>query len=111
MGTRRRFGVVLDAENFLFLVAQALDGLVIEIDAVHFHFGRQARGVHRETVILRGDFNAAAGQVFDRLIAAAVAKFEFKGFPAKGLAENLVSQTIPKIGVPLCTKSRTVCTA
>src|ERR1043165_6012191 len=47
-------------------------------------------------MVLRGDFDAPSLQVLDRLVAAPMAEFEFEGFSAEGLAENLVPQANPK---------------
>src|SRR5438105_7368695 len=44
-------------------------------------------------MILRSDLDPAALKVFDRLIGAAMAELQFEGLPAKGLAENLMSET------------------
>ena len=53
-------------------------------------------GVHRETVILRRDFDPAGFQILHRLVAAAMAEFQFESLPAERLTENLVPKTNPK---------------
>ena len=57
--------------------------------------GKRGR-VHRKSMILRGDFDFAGFQILDRLVGAAMAKFELEGFSAEGLAQNLVPQAYPK---------------
>ena len=86
------FGVVLHAEDRLFLVAHALDRLIVEVDAVHGDVGGERGGIDGEPVVLRGDFHAATGEVFDGLIAAAMAEFQFERFSAERLPENLVAE-------------------
>src|SRR5439155_10241980 len=45
-----------------------------------------------EAVVLAGDFDSAGVEVFDGLVAAAVAEFQFKSFSADGAAEELVAE-------------------
>ena len=59
MGAWRGFRMVLHAENWLGTVAQTLDGLVVEIDAVNFNLLRKCCGIHGKTVVLGGNLNAA----------------------------------------------------
>ena len=77
----RRFGMILHAKNRLRFVPQTFNGLVVQINAVHGNIGRQRFRVHRETVILRGDFHFAALQIFDRLIPPRWPNFNLKVFP------------------------------
>ena len=96
MRTGRGFGMILHAKNRLRLVPHALDGLVVQIDAVHGDFRRQAFRVHGKTVVLRRDFHPAGFQILDRLVRAAMAEFQFEGFPAERLPENLVAEANPE---------------
>ena len=77
--------MVLNAENGGFAVPHAFDGAIIEIDVSDLHIGREAGGIDRETMILTGDTNLATAQIFNRLIAAAMAKFEFEGLSTIGV--------------------------
>jgi hypothetical protein len=92
MGAGGGFGMILDAKDGFALMAHAFDGLVVEVDAVHGNIRRESPGVHSETVVLGGDFDFAGGEVFDGLIRAAMAEFEFEGFAAERLAQNLVAE-------------------
>ena len=98
MRPRRRFGMILHAKNRLRFVAQTFDSLVVQIDPVNRNFFRQAFCVHRKAVVLRGDFHLAGFQILHRLIAAAMAEFQFESFSAKRLAENLVAEANAKNG-------------
>ena len=89
MGAGGGFGMVLNAENRFFLVAKTFDGLVVEVYSIDNNVGGQRFGVNSETVVLGGDFDFAGFQIFDRLVAAAMTKFEFERFAAKGLRQNL----------------------
>jgi len=85
--------VVLDAEDWELDVAQAFDGVVVEVNlsdlgAVFLEAG----GVGGETVVLGGDGDFSGLEVFHRLVAAAVAEFEFKGRTAEGVREHLVAE-------------------
>ena len=60
-------------------MTQAGDGLVVEVDVRHLDIGRQAIGIDRKAVVVGRDLDLAGRQVFDRLVAAAVAEFEFVG--------------------------------
>ncbi len=72
--TGRRFGVVLDGENRQSFVFDAGNRFVIEINVSYFNFGGQRFCFDGETVIVRGNFNLAARQIFYRLIAAAMSE-------------------------------------
>ena len=75
MWTRRRFGMILNREDRQRLVPQAGDGVVVEVDMRNFDICGQAGGIDREAVVVGGDLDLAGREVFDRLVAAAVAKF------------------------------------
>ena len=53
--------MVLHAENRLGTMAEALDGLIIEIDAVDLDFFRKGRLIHGKTVVLRGNLDCPGG--------------------------------------------------
>ena len=72
--TGRRFGMILDGENRQSFVPDAGDRFVIEINVSYFNFGGQRFCVNRKTVIVRGNFNTSARQIFYRLIAAAMSE-------------------------------------
>jgi len=72
---RGGFRVILDGEDRQRPVTQAGDGLVVEIDMGDLDIGRQRVGIDGETVVVRGNFDPASGQVFYGLVAAAVAEF------------------------------------
>src|SRR5947209_7696852 len=52
----------------------------------------QRCAVYGEAVVLAGDFHAAGVEVFDGLIAAAMAEFKFVGCGANRAAEELVAE-------------------
>lgn len=56
-------------------MSQTGDGEVVEVYVGDLDLGRQAVGIDREAVIVGSDLDLARLQVFDRLIAAAVAEF------------------------------------
>src|SRR5690606_8368900 len=88
------FRVVLHREDRQLLVAQALDGVIVEIDFRDDGVaGLEALGIRREAVVLRGDGDATGLEVLDRLVAAAVTELELERLSAEGVREHLVSQT------------------
>jgi len=64
----RRFGMILHAKNRLGFMAHALDGLIVQIDAVHRDVGGQRFRVHGKAVVLRRDFDFAGFQILHRLV-------------------------------------------
>jgi hypothetical protein len=52
--------------------------------------------IHGKTMVLRGYFYFASGQIFDWLVATTVPKLEFKGARTHGDREQLVSKTNAK---------------
>jgi hypothetical protein len=63
---------------------------------LHRHIGRQRFRVHREAVILRGDFHLAGFQIFHRLVAATMAELELERFSAECLTKDLVAEADAK---------------
>ena len=55
-------------------------------------FSLERVGIDGEAVVLRGDLDAAGAEVFDRMVAAAVAELELVGLAAEGQAEELVAE-------------------
>ena len=89
-------GMILDRKSGIFPVPHPLQAAVIEIDVGDLDILGQAVRINIKSVILRGDFHPARGQVLDRLIAAPVAKLEFIGGSAVGKAQHLVAKTDTK---------------
>ena len=93
VGSGGGLGVVLDAEDGQLLMAQALDGVVVEVElgddrAAFFDFLRGGG----KTVVLRGDGDVAGLVILDRLVAAAMAELELEGLGAKGVRDDLVAE-------------------
>ncbi len=59
----------------------------------YFHIRGQRLWIDRKTVILRGDRNFAAPQIFHRLVPAAMPEFQFEGRSPEREAENLMAKT------------------
>ena len=79
----RGLGVVLDAEDRQARVAEAFEGLVVEVDVAGLDVGGQGRGVDGEAVVLGGDLDLAGALVADRVVGAAVAELELEGRAAE----------------------------
>jgi hypothetical protein len=77
-------------------VTHSFDCAVVQVDVRHFNLGGERLRIHGETVILRGDRHFASAQIFDRLIRAAMAKFQFECGSAKSEPENLMAKTNPE---------------
>lgn len=84
--------MVLHAEDGEFAVAETFDGAIVEIDVADFEVGREGVGIDRKTVVLAGDVDFAGAEVFDGLVAAAMAEFEFEGVAAEGVGKHLVAE-------------------
>ena len=77
VGAGAGFGVVLDGEDGFRFVAEAFEGVVVEVDVGGLAaFAGEGGGVDGEAVVLTGDFDLAGAGVADGLVAAAVAEFE-----------------------------------
>ena len=93
MGAGGVLRMVLDGEGRELFVAHTLDAVVVQVDVGQLHQLRIQTGhVHAEAMVLGGDFDLAGLEILDRLVAAAVAEFEFVGLAAIGQAEDLVAQ-------------------
>lgn len=55
-------------------MAEAFDGVVVEIDVVDFDIGGEGVGVDSVAVVLGGDVDAAGGVIAYRVVAAAVSE-------------------------------------
>lgn len=102
VGAGGGFGVVLHGEDGAVLEAQSFDGLVVEVDlgddgAVFFEFFFGGG----EAVVLGGDGDFSSFEVFDGLVTAAVPEFEFEGFGAEGVGDDLMPEANAKGGVML----------
>jgi len=62
-------------------MAQALDGLIVEVNAIDSDGRRQGGRVNSEPVVLGGDFDPPGFKVFDRLIGAAMTNLSLKVLP------------------------------
>src|SRR6266404_5068872 len=96
MRARRRFWMILHAENRPAPVPHPLHRPVVQIHPVHAHLRRQRIRVHREPVVLRRDFHPARRQVLHRLVRAAMPELQFERFAAERLAQYLVPQADPE---------------
>ena len=90
------FRMILNRDDRQRRVPHALDTLVIQVDMRHFDFGRQAVGLHGKAVIVRGDLDVAVAKIFDRLIAAAMAKHELESLAAKRAPQQLMAKADAK---------------
>src|SRR6266487_5478640 len=84
--------MILHTENWLRLVPEAFDGLVVEVDAIHENAGGQRLRLDGKAMILRRDFHATGREVLDRLIGAAMAEFQLERFAPERLPKNLVAE-------------------
>ena len=84
--------MILDREDRQRFVPQAGDSFVVEVDVRYLDIRRQRIRINRETVVVRGDLDLTGVEIFDRLVAAAMAEFEFVGRAAKNLAKDLMPE-------------------
>ena len=91
VGTGGRFGMILHAHDGQGLVAQAFQGLVVEVDVGGFHIV-QAVQHHMEAVVLGRDLDAARAQILDRMVAAVVAELQLGRGAAQGGATLLLGK-------------------
>ena len=88
--------MVLDAEDWQFAVAHALDSAIVKIDVGDFDFRWQRVRIDGKAVVLGSDGDFAAAQILDRLVAASVAELEFESRTAKCVGEDLIAQANAK---------------
>ena len=96
MWTWSGFGMVLDGENRKRFVTEARHRVVVEIDVGDLDFGRQRFGVDGESVIVRSDLDLAGGEIFYRLVSAAMPELEFVSFAAERRPDQLMPQANTK---------------
>ena len=74
-------------------MAQAFDGVVVEVDLGNDRTALfEGLRVRREAVVLRGDGDFAGFEIFDGLVAAAVAELELESGSAEGVRQHLVAE-------------------
>ena len=91
-----RFGVVLDAERLQLLVADAFNGLIVQVDVSDFGPFRQGVDVEREAVILRGNLDLSGLLVEDRLIRPPMTELQLERLAAQSESEQLLPQADAK---------------
>src|ERR1051325_6691906 len=96
MRPRRSFWVILHTKDRFALVAKALDCLIIEVDTVYGHIGRQGFGIDSKSVILGSDLDPPGAEIFDRLIGPTMTKLQLESFSTQRLTQNLVPQANPE---------------
>ena len=79
VGARGGLRVVLHAEGASVRRVEAFAGAVVQVHVGRARVTREGVDVHHEAVVLRGDLDAAGGQIFDRLVQPAVAELELVG--------------------------------
>ena len=90
------FGVVLDAERRIFLVADALDRVIVQVGVRHFQVVWQRVAINRESVVLGRDFDLAGLVVHDRLVGTAVPELELVRLGATRQRQELVAEADAK---------------
>ena len=90
------FGVILDRIDRQARVPETFDSVVIQIDMRDLAIGRERISIHREAVILRGDFDAPRGQVLHGLIASVMPKGQFVSSGAERKPHQLMAKTDSK---------------
>ena len=84
--------MVLHAERGEFLVTDALDGVVVQVDVADFHIRREGRFLDGIVVVLARDFHSAGLQVLYRMVAAVMAELEFGNLRAECKTQELVAE-------------------
>src|SRR5438034_10606377 len=87
-GAGRGLGVVLDGQDWLFAVLEALNRAVIEVDMADVDGSGEALGLDGVAVVLGRYVDPAADIVPDGVVCAAVAEFELKSPAAEGEGRN-----------------------
>src|SRR6266545_4925603 len=90
----RGFRMILHAEDRVAAMAEALQGLIVEIHVRDLHLVEIERiRVHRETVIVRRDLDLAGDLVDYGVIGAAMSELELVRLASDGQAEKLMAET------------------
>ena len=85
--------MVLHAPHGQLLVAQPLDGTIVQVAVGHLDGQALDRfGLDRIVVVLGGDLDGARLQILDRVVAAVVPKGQLLDARAAGLGNDLVPQ-------------------
>ena len=92
----RSFGMILNRDYGQSLVAHAFDTAVVEVYMCDLHLGRKTISLDRKAVIVRSNFDSSMLQVFDRLVAAPMPEFQFKGLAPNRKPEDLMSEANPE---------------
>src|SRR5215469_3642761 len=92
-GTGARFGMVLHRKNRLADNPKSFIAVVEERDVSDFEPRWKRVGVHDKAMVLAGDFDLAALQVFNRVVGAAVASRHLACLPAERQCQQLVAET------------------
>src|SRR5438874_1199406 len=85
--------MILNAEDRQFLVPHAFHCVVVQIDMADLDVLRERFGIDCEPVVLRGDRDPAALQIFHRLIRAAMTELEFECRSPERETEDLMAET------------------
>ena len=88
--------MVLHAERRYLFVAQAGDGVVVQIAVRDLEAGRKRFFFDGKTVILGGDLDPSRQHIQYRLIRAAMTKLELKCLSAAGQSEQLMTEADAK---------------
>ncbi len=99
VGARCMFRVILDGEGRVFFVAHPFKAVIVEIDMSHLYvISWQTLSIEAEAMVLGCYLHMTGAEIFDRLIASAVTKFQFICFAAAGQAEYLMSKAYTEYG-------------
>lgn len=100
MRARRGLRVVLNTEDWFVLVPHSFHRLVVQVDAVDADVCREGFVIDGESMILGGDLDLAAFEIFHRLISSAVSKLQLERFSAESLPQDLMPQADSENGNP-----------
>jgi len=92
----RSLWVILHRECGQFFVTEPLDGIIVEVDVGDLNVVWKRINISGKSMVLSGNGYFAITQVFDRLVASTVTKFEFVGAASKCVGEYLVTETDAK---------------
>ena len=82
----RGFRVILHAEQRQVPVAQAFQGLIVQIDVRQFDFAlRQRIRIDREVMVVRRDLDLPGLQLLHRMIPAVVPKLQLEVLPPSAI--------------------------
>src|ERR1043166_334838 len=84
--------MILDAEDRQLLMPHSFNGVVIQINVRDLNTFWQRVRIDGKTVVLRGDGDFAAAQIFYRLVRAAVPEFQFESRSTERETEDLMAE-------------------